>query len=264
MDCDARVLSRYPDKQAYGTLLLEVGSQRAVPRSFALVALAEPKSTLERRIESMTDRIQGHRGRTALGLAGLATMILVFACEAPVPTVELETDPAITAPVVGTRPSVDTNANPVDSPLDETTVGGDGDAPAPPPSLGPDDIRSIIQSSAPPPSVQDPGGPVTSAAPGFTPYEFQPELRNRAEVGDALEREYPPLLRDAGVGGTVMLWLYIDETGSVENVLVNTTSQHAPLDAAALRVAWTFQFTPALQLGAPTAVWVAMPITFEP
>ncbi len=195
-------------------------------------------STLERRIEAMTDRIRRHRGRTALALAGGATIVLTFACEAPVPA----DPPASDGAVPGAEP--------------ETTVGGDRDAPAPPPSLGPDDIRSILQSSAP---------PVTSAPPGgFTPYEVAPELRNRAEVMSALQREYPPLLRDAGISGTVLLWLYIDETGFVENVVVNTTSGNPQLDDDALRVGQTFQFTPALDQGARTAVWIATPIRFEP
>ena len=37
-------------------------------------------------------------------------------------------------------------------------------------------------------------------APTFTPYTKQPEITNKGEVAAALQREYPPLLRDAGVG----------------------------------------------------------------
>ncbi len=214
----------------------------------------------------MTDRIRSYRGRTAIALAGVAMMVLAFACQAPVPADPPASDgsaPGAEPEPAVTSPTVDTNTNPVGGPLDETTVGGDRDGPAPPPSLGPDDIRRILQLSQPPPPFRDQGGPVTSAAPGFTPYEVAPELRNRAEVGDALEREYPPLLRDAGIEGTVLLWFYIDEQGAVENVLVNNSSGIPQLDDAGLRVARTFQFTPALNQGAPTAVWVAIPMTFE-
>ncbi len=49
----------------------------------------------------------------------------------------------------------------------------------------------------------------------------------------------------------------------MENVLVNNSSGIPQLDDAGLRVARTFQFTPALNQGAPTAVWVAIPMTFE-
>ncbi|HSM59648.1 MAG TPA: hypothetical protein VK849_02575, partial [Longimicrobiales bacterium] len=42
-----------------------------------------------------------------------------------------------------------------------------------------------------------------SAAPTFTPFTVAPSILNRDEVVRAMEREYPPLLRDAGIGGTV-------------------------------------------------------------
>jgi hypothetical protein len=41
-----------------------------------------------------------------------------------------------------------------------------------------------------------------SAAPTFTPMTVRPELQNRADVQRALVRNYPPLLRDAGIGGS--------------------------------------------------------------
>ena len=40
---------------------------------------------------------------------------------------------------------------------------------------------------------------------------------NRADVVRAMEREYPPLLRDAGIGGTVRVYFFIDENGSCTN-----------------------------------------------
>ena len=49
-------------------------------------------------------------------------------------------------------------------------------------------------SSLPPPPV---GQTNVSDQPAFTPYEVRPELRNRAEFQRALQRAYPPTLRDA-------------------------------------------------------------------
>ena len=40
-----------------------------------------------------------------------------------------------------------------------------------------------------------------SETPTFTPMTVRPEILNRTEIMRAMEREYPPLLRDAGVGG---------------------------------------------------------------
>ena len=102
-----------------------------------------------------------------------------------------------------------------------------------------------------------------SAAPGFTPHTVKPGYTNAAEVMRALEREYPPLLRDAGIGGTVKVWFFIDENGVVQNQVVHETSGHEALDAAALRVAPVFRFTPALNRDKAVPVWVSLPITFR-
>ncbi|MYB06492.1 MAG: M56 family metallopeptidase [Gemmatimonadetes bacterium] len=101
-----------------------------------------------------------------------------------------------------------------------------------------------------------------SASPAFTPYTTAPRRTNDQEVVRALEREYPPLLRDAGIGGTVQVWFFIDEEGVVRNQRVHTSSGHGALDEAALRVAPVLRFTPALNQGESVPVWVAFPITF--
>lgn len=102
-----------------------------------------------------------------------------------------------------------------------------------------------------------------SAAPTFTPYTVRPDLINGREVERALEREYPPILRDAGIGGQVTVHFFIDEEGMVQRTLVAETSGHASLDEAALRVANVFRFTPALNLDKIVPVWIAIPITFQ-
>jgi TonB family protein len=101
-----------------------------------------------------------------------------------------------------------------------------------------------------------------SAAPTFTPYTVRPDIRNRAEVARALEAEYPPLLRDAGIGGTVQIWFLMDENGVVQKTLMNESSGHQALDEAALEVAAGIEFTPALNRDKPVPVWISLPITF--
>ena len=100
------------------------------------------------------------------------------------------------------------------------------------------------------------------AAPTFTPYTVRPDLVNETEIMRALEAEYPPLLRDAGIGGTTNVHFFIDTRGVVQRVLVAETSGHEVLDSAALRVARIFRFTPALNQDEVVPVWVAIPITF--
>jgi protein TonB len=101
-----------------------------------------------------------------------------------------------------------------------------------------------------------------SAAPTFTPFTVKPDIRNRAEVARALEREYPPLLRDAGIGGTVDVWFFIDEEGKVVRTQVDKSSGHKALDDAAVAVASIIQFTPALNRDKRVPVWISLPITF--
>ncbi len=99
--------------------------------------------------------------------------------------------------------------------------------------------------------------------PGFTPMTVPPRLTNEREVRRALEREYPAILRDAGIGGRVLVHFFIDEEGIVRRTLVAATSGHASLDEAALRVAGVARFTPALNLDQLVPVWIQLPITFE-
>ena len=117
-----------------------------------------------------------------------------------------------------------------------------------------------VEELPPPPS--ETAGSDLAAQPTFTPYTVKPDIINRDEVARALEREYPPLLRDAGIGGTVLVWFFIDENGKVVRTLVNKSSGHKPLDDAALAVAKIARFTPALNRDKRVPVWIALPITF--
>ncbi len=101
------------------------------------------------------------------------------------------------------------------------------------------------------------------AAPTFTPYTVAPELKNREAVGRALQKNYPPLLRDAGIGGKVLIWALIDEGGKVLKTQVKEGSGHDALDAAALKVGEIMEFTPALNRDQKVKVWIALPIVFK-
>ena len=116
-------------------------------------------------------------------------------------------------------------------------------------------------SDLPPPPTGS--GVDVSDQPTFTPYEVKPELRNRAEFARLLERRYPPMLRDAGIGGTVVLWVFIDEQGNVRNTRVTQGSGYDQLDEAARAVMTEARFTPALNRDQRVPVWIQLPVTFQ-
>lgn len=99
--------------------------------------------------------------------------------------------------------------------------------------------------------------------PTFTPYTVAPTLLNRQEMARALQRDYPPLLKKAGIGGRVLVNFYIDAKGQVHKTLIDESSGHKALDDAALRVAGEMRFSPALNRDKRVPVWVTFPITFE-
>ena len=101
------------------------------------------------------------------------------------------------------------------------------------------------------------------AAPAVTPFTERPDLLNEAEVQEALENEYPPMLKESGIEGTVSVHFFVDTEGEVQRVIVAHTSGNQALDEAALRVAAVFKFTPALKLDEVVPVWISIPITFQ-
>jgi protein TonB len=94
--------------------------------------------------------------------------------------------------------------------------------------------------------------------------EEQPSLSNGSEVQRQLARQYPPLLRDAGVVGTVTLRMRVLEDGHVdpESISVENTTHDAFADAAK-RVVEKMRFRPAKVGGHPVKVWVTLPVTFQ-
>jgi len=99
--------------------------------------------------------------------------------------------------------------------------------------------------------------------PAFTPYTLPPGLKNRDEVRRALVTEYPPALRDAGLGATTFVWLHIDACGGTIAAQVKHSSGNGAIDAAALRVAARMRWTPGYNREQAVDVWVALPIIFK-
>jgi TonB family protein len=95
------------------------------------------------------------------------------------------------------------------------------------------------------------------------PVTVRPTLTNAEEVERRLTREYPAVLRDAGIGGVSHLWIHLDTRGVVDATLVHETSGYEAIDRAAVNVARTMLFDPAMSRGGPTTAWVQIPIRFQ-
>jgi TonB family protein len=216
VDCDARVLARGHHPRRYAELLLQVGRQSgAMPLA---VAIAKPRSQLERRIAMFTRSIPGNRFARAAALGISAVAISIAACELP-------------SPAIPERPSLEPDAS--------ATL--DTEAPVVHPRTGTD----------------------LSEGPAFTPYNVSPELRNREEFRRALSERYPAELRDADIGGTVLLHVLIDDKGTVRETRVMQGSGQETLDEAAQEVMSVARFSPALLDEAPVPVWVQLPVSFR-
>jgi protein TonB len=92
--------------------------------------------------------------------------------------------------------------------------------------------------------------------PEFVPYDTPPRPKN------LIKPEYPEIAKKAGIEGTVILQLLIDESGTVLKVKV-IRSLVKDLDDAAIKAAYNATFYPAKQRDKPVKVWVSMPFTFK-
>lgn len=93
--------------------------------------------------------------------------------------------------------------------------------------------------------------------------EVRPELTNRSEVGRLVERNYPPLLRDAGISGNVTLRFRVNEDGRVDESSIEVLdSSHDGFADAARRAVSRMRFRPAKVNNQAVKVWVQIPVTF--
>jgi TonB family protein len=99
--------------------------------------------------------------------------------------------------------------------------------------------------------------------PRFTPYTVGPDLKNRQAAVTAVESYYPDSLKAAGIGGTVKVWVYIDDQGVVRETRLAESSSIDVLDQAALAAASKLEFTPAFNRDEVVPVWVQIPIAFS-
>ena len=90
------------------------------------------------------------------------------------------------------------------------------------------------------------------------------DLTPAVRIADRVEIPYPPELFAQRIEGHVMLYLFVDSTGTVVNdsTRIATSSGQAAFDAAALEAAPRLRFTPAHLGTVPVAAPIQVPIIF--
>lgn len=248
VDCDDRVLARGVAPKQYGSVLLEVEGRLGGTALNAL-ALGNPTTFLRRRFEMITHEDTWRRGWKA-GLAGFVALAAVaVACEAPLPSGEDEPDPeAVPDAEAADRPATVEELRERAEELEAQLAEERDEEPERPVDLPPppEDARELADE------------------PTFTPHTVAPTVENSEEVQQALRDAYPDHLREAGIGGDVIMHFFINEEGELENFLIDQPSEHSQINEAALEVSGAFEFSPAYNRDEPVPVWVQIPIRFEP
>jgi TonB family protein len=94
--------------------------------------------------------------------------------------------------------------------------------------------------------------------------EVAPRLTNARYVAGVLVQQYPPALRDAGVGGRVMLRVRVRQDGSVDAESIQVVSAtHTELVYPARRVAAEMKFAPGRVDGRPVTTIIEIPVHFQ-
>jgi len=93
--------------------------------------------------------------------------------------------------------------------------------------------------------------------PRFMPVEVFPNCTYRPAP------EYPAIAAQAGVEGSVVLWVYVASNGSVSDVRLYNSSGVNSLDEAALAAAWNTRWTPAQNNGIAVGVWTTVTYNFS-
>ncbi|MCP4230770.1 MAG: energy transducer TonB [bacterium] len=78
-----------------------------------------------------------------------------------------------------------------------------------------------------------------------------------------VQPKYPDIARDMGIEGDVVLLVYIDETGTVRNALVQSSPELPAMEEEAVKAAYKCKFAPAKQQDRPVGVWYTIFMEFK-
>lgn len=118
---------------------------------------------------------------------------------------------------------------------------------------------STDRADAPPPVEAEEG-----RLPVFQPtLSSFPALEDQAQARELVRSYYPMSLQRQGIGGTAHLMLWVDPSGSVDNVQLAGSSGLDELDRAAVAAASALRFEPAVRNGVAVGTWVEFDLVFD-
>ncbi len=103
---------------------------------------------------------------------------------------------------------------------------------------------------APPPP---PAGPRVK----FIPYDDPPVPLS------PIRPKYPEIAQEAGIEGTVVIQVFVDEKGRVKETIVLSGVPNTGLDEAAVEAIRMVRFKPAKQRERAVGVWISIPVNFK-
>ena len=113
------------------------------------------------------------------------------------------------------------------------------------------DFDDFDDWDAPPPPPS--GGPKVK----FIPYDKPPKpiipIRPR----------YPEIAQEAGIEGTVVVQVFIDKKGRVQDTIILKGIPNTGLDEAAVKAIRKTRFRPAKQRERAVGVWISIPVNFR-
>lgn len=92
-----------------------------------------------------------------------------------------------------------------------------------------------------------------------------PKLSNESSIASTMQRLYPRMLQDAGIGGTVQLQFEVLPNGRVDPATVKVlSSSHPQFAEVSSQVVERFRFRPGVYKGEEVRVLVTMPVAWKP
>ncbi|MEC9273772.1 MAG: energy transducer TonB [Candidatus Neomarinimicrobiota bacterium] len=112
------------------------------------------------------------------------------------------------------------------------------------------DLDSFEAWDAPP---APPDGPRVK----FIPYDDPPQPLS------SIKPVYPEIAKEAGIEGTVVVQVFVDKKGRVQDTLILKGIPNTGLDEAAVTAIKKTRFRPAKQRERAVGVWISIPVNFR-